>query len=216
MSAQWFNATPLLPQEAMQYWAVHLGWGLVLACALVFAAHRFGKTSRNVVVASTVLALVWCSVPGPTSLSYWLGLAFQAPSLVTDLLCIWYLHHCWRGRPTNSNPTPGLLTLSAAGVLLGWVLLLDTLALLPWPVYAIGFSPVATAVLFFVALLPWMLHGRSALADSRTWIVPLAVCIFIVLRWPSGNVWDAVLDPSLWLLLNGFMIRRFSLAIQRD
>ncbi len=207
MNAQWLNATPLLPHEAMQYLAVHLGWGLVLAAFLLWAARRLSQRSGGVVAVLALLAAAWCFVPGPVSPSYWLGLAFQAPSLVTDLLCIWYLQNFLRGRPANREPTPGLLAISAAGALLGWLLLLDTLALLPWQVYAIGFSPAATAALFFVALLPWMLHGRSVLVDSRTWIAPLAIGIFVLLRWPSGNVWDAVLDPWLWGALHIKVIR---------
>jgi hypothetical protein len=207
MNALLNKATPLLPHEVVQYLAVHLGWGLVLACALVFAARRMAQRSRNVGAVLSLLAIAWCFIPGSVSPSFWLGLAFQAPSLVSNLLCIWYLQNCWRGQPENQKSTPGLLPLSVAGVLLGWLLLLDTLALLPWQVYAMGFNPVAAGVLFFVALLPWMSRGGSAMADTRAWIAPLAVGIFIALRWPSGNAWDAVLDPWLWLLLNGFVIR---------
>lgn len=210
MNTQWFNATPLLPLETVQYFAVHVGWGLVLASVLVFVARRFGKVSRGVVLALAVVAQTSYLVSAALPPAYWLGLAFQAPSLVTDLLCIWYLHSVWRGRPANQQSAPGLLTISVAGVLIGWLLLIDMLAWLPWQLYAMGFSPVTTATLLFIALLPWMLHGRSAIADRRSWIAPLAICIFVILRWPSGNVWDAVLDPWLWLMLNGFVIRSIS------
>jgi len=206
MNAMLFNATPLLPHAVVQYLAVHLGWGLVLASALVFGARRFGKASRGVILALAVLAQTSYLVSASLPPSYWLGLAFQAPSLVTDLLCIWYLQKVWRGQAASQEPTPGLLAISVVAVLLGWVLLIDTLAWLPWQIYAIGFSPATTAALLFVALLPWMLHGRSVVADARSWIVPLAIGIFVALRWPSGNVWDAILDPWLWLLFNGFVI----------
>jgi hypothetical protein len=35
-----------------------------------------------------------------------------------------------------------------------------------------------------------------------------ALLVFTLTRWPSGNVWDAVLDPWLWLLALGSVLRR--------
>ena len=207
MNALLFNATPLLPHDTVQGLGLLLSWGLVLATSAVWALRRW---SRITPVQSKVLLaalIAWCFMAGPVAPSYWLGLAFQVPSLGTVLLCIWYLRNFWRGQPTSQEFSRGLLTICGAGVLIGWLLLLDMLAWLPWQIYAMGFSPLVVAALLFIALLPWMLLGRSAMSDDRTWIAPLAVVIFVAIRWPSGNVWDAVLDPWLWLLLNGFAIR---------
>jgi hypothetical protein len=38
----------------------------------------------------------------------------------------------------------------------------------------------------------------------------VALVVFGLWRWPSGNVWDAVLDPCLWLVLNGMALRAAS------
>lgn len=94
------------------------------------------------------------------------------------------------------------------GVLLGWVLLLDTLALLPVQWYAWGFSPVAPAVVFLVAMLPWVVWPAKLGNRVGVWLAPLAVMLFVLLRLPSGNLWDALLDPLLWLVLQGYVLRR--------
>ena len=31
--------------------------------------------------------------------------------------------------------------------------------------------------------------------------------LFVLTRWPSGNLWDALLDPLLWLGLQFFGLR---------
>jgi hypothetical protein len=102
------------------------------------------------------------------------------------------------------------LALAILAVLLGWALLLDTLALLPVQLYAWGFSPLAAGLVAVGALLPWVLARRSLRAtDWRMGVVPLAVLMLVVWRLPSGNAWDAVLDPCLWLVLHGVVLARF-------
>lgn len=204
---------PALPSlELTQGW-LHLGWGVVLAwlgCVLVgwWTPYR----AAVLTVAALVLASMW--LPDPWSPAYWLGLAFQQPSVVLVLLCIRLLLRRLRKPPpawaTRRTPAPvrGLAPLAFAGVLLGWALLFDVFALLPLPVslYAWGFSPLA------VALVAWVSLGL-VLSNSQTgsrplaWVVPLAVVAFVALRLPTGNVWDAVLDPWLWLALHGYLLR---------
>jgi hypothetical protein len=93
-------------------------------------------------------------------------------------------------------------------VLLGWALLLDSLALLPVQLYAWGFSPAAVGLVLLAGLVPWAIGaGKRPLGRSREWVVPVAVLVFVVLRLPTGNVWDAVLDPWLWLVLHVFAAR---------
>ena len=217
--------TPALPSAlAMQIW-LQLGWSVVLAClgASLVGRWRPGRPGRldgwqwGVAL---VLAL-WTLVPGAYSPAYWLGLAFQGPSIATVLLCDALL----RGRffPTRSGvsinelPNPTVLALALAGVVLGWALLLDTLALLPLQVYAWGFSPVALGVLLMAALIPWLIEtGRQSADRSRTWLVPIALLVFVVWRLPSGNVWDAVLDPWLWLVLHVYLVRSLRRVMRRN
>jgi uncharacterized membrane protein len=104
-----------------------------------------------------------------------------------------------------AKETRGAWFLPLCGVLLGWVLLLDTFALLPGQWYGLGFSPAAVLTVAVVACVPWLFGGAT---QSRAWVLPVVVVIFVALRLPTGNVWDAVLDPWLWLALHGVLLRR--------
>jgi hypothetical protein len=118
---------------------------------------------------------------------------------------------------------PGVAALSATadsgsqkvllllGVVLGWVLLLDALAWFPVSIYAWGFGSAAVALALLAAALLWLLSG------SRATVSLLAVlALFVLTRAPSGNLWDALLDPLLWLALQiGWLfnlVRRHSMA----
>jgi hypothetical protein len=92
------------------------------------------------------------------------------------------------------------------GVVLGWLLLLDTLALVPMQLYAWGFSPWSAGVALLLGLLPWIFQGISGLRSAGGLIV-LAVVVFTLLRLPTGNVWDALLDPWLWVVLHVYLLR---------
>lgn len=208
MNAQWFNATPLLPHPAVQYVATHFGWGLVLAALLLWAARRWTGMGRTGHAVLAVLAFGSCFLPGALSTAHWLGLAFQAPSLCTALICATLLRAQLRKETLPSAAlVVELLPVLISGVALGWLLLLDTLALLPVQLYAAGFHPLASGVLLLLGLLPGILHGATAWRNEWVRVLPAAIVLFLLSRWPSGNVWDAVLDPWLWLFLNGFVIR---------
>jgi hypothetical protein len=105
------------------------------------------------------------------------------------------------------SPVFGLVWI---GVLLGWALLLDSFAVLPMQLYAWGFSPVALFLVVVVALLPWVVSGQMAPPHLKAgyFVVPLAALVFVAWRLPTGNVWDAVLDPWLWLGLQVWLFRR--------
>jgi hypothetical protein len=102
----------------------------------------------------------------------------------------------------------GTLALVVIGVLAGWALLLDTFALLPVQLYAWGFSPAAVGLVLLLVLLPWVALGSAAGARRcDPWLVPIALLVFGIWRLPTGNAWDAVLDPWLWLVLQGYLVR---------
>ena len=195
---------PVLPDAGLVGVNLSLSWSVVLAWLGAWGVARW--TSRPGVQAGVALALaLWAWLPGAFTPDYWLGLAFQAPSLVTTLLCAGLLYDRF-ARSGARLPEPGrrsALALALLGVGAGWTLLCDTFALLPVPLYAWGFSPLATALVALVTTLPWVV-GRDG---RRPWLVPLAVLLFVALRLPSGNVWDAVLDPWLWLALHGYLLR---------
>jgi len=209
---------PALPTAVAMQIRLHLGWSVVLAWLGVAAAVRWwpGQRSRSQRLWGVALLMaLWAWAPGTYSPAYWLGLAFQTPSTVTVWLCAGLLWE--RLAPPATAPSSlsvavadrRVLALATLGVLTGWALLLDTFAWLPVQWYAWGFSPAASGLVLLVALLPWVL-GRSLARSGRFswWAVPVALLVWVVWRLPSGNVWDAVLDPLLWLVLHGLVIRR--------
>jgi beta-lactamase regulating signal transducer with metallopeptidase domain len=63
------------------------------------------------------------------------------------------------------------------------------------------------AVLVLLMLAPWALRTRAKGLSWQALCAVVAVLLFVALRLPSGNVWDAVLDPWLWLALHVFGVR---------
>lgn len=226
MSGLWSVGPPALPHPwVMQVW-LHLGWSLVLAWVGASLMGRWrpapaGKLDGWQWGVALGLAL-WSWIPGPYSPPYWLGLAFQAPSIVTVLLCDAMLRARFfstrLGMPSHGAPSKVALGLALGGVLAGWALLLDSFAQLPMQLYAWGFSTAAVLAVLGIALLPWVVVASPAPAGAlqpRLWMVPVAVILFAVLRLPSGNVWDAVLDPWLWLVLHGYVARALWRGLRR-
>jgi hypothetical protein len=168
-----------------------------------------------------LLALVLTLLPGPRSPAYWLGLAFQMPSLTSVLLClVWLMNSGWAPRKRFSNlsmanPAPLQLCQSTLGLalqvvatLLGWVLLADLLALWPVSVYSWGFGPAALAGVGGVLAIEWLLVGNRRQNTMMTALLAAVLGLYVLTRLPSGNVWDALLDPWLWLVIQISLTRR--------
>ncbi len=192
--------SPALPSAAAMPWAWHAAWAVVLAALAVALAARLPRVARAVLGGAVLL---WTLAGGAWSPAFALGLVFQAPSLLLVLLCARELFRAWGATAPGQRPASGSATIAlAAGlcaVLLGWALLLDSFALLPWPLYAAGFSRASLLVVLLVAGGLWVLRGAAA--PGLAGCVLLALLLFVLLRWPSGNLWDALLDPLLWLWL---------------
>ena len=195
------NEQAVLPAALALYAGLYAAWALVLVWGVSALSTRWGLRSRlGVMVAVAVMTLV----PGRSSPAYWLGLAFQSPSLTTVLLAAYSLWRIARAMPTSRSAgwSRCELTVCGLGVGLGWLLLLDTLAWWPVSVYAWGFSPAAVAGLALAVALGWAIAGgaHKNQALGLVWGLPaLVLALFVVTRWPSGNVWDALLDPWLWV-----------------
>jgi len=197
-------SAPVLPSLwLMQLW-LPLGWAVVLAALVVLVAVRWTQ-HRGVVWGLPLLVALWTLVPSEWSPAYWLGLAFQAPSAMLVLLCTWLGGRALRGEPMVRRPNNAVLALLVAAVLLGWALLLDSFAQLSVALYGLGFASPALAVVALLSLLPLLQAGAATRVS--TWLAPLALVLFVLLRLPTGNVWDAVLDPWLWLGMHGYLLR---------
>lgn len=199
--------TPVLPGAGLMTIGLCLAWGAVLASAVAWVGRAWSRPVRACAVVAVVL---WCWMPGPYSATHWLGLAFQSPSISTVLLCAVFLRRQFapsgsRRVAAGAAVSRGNIVQAAVGVLLGWLLLLDTLALFPVELYAWGFSPAATGLALFVALAPWMLGRGDAHRNTTWWLAPVVILLFVALRWPTGNLWDALLDPWLWVALHLYL-----------
>jgi hypothetical protein len=202
------SAPPLLPQALTLRLAVPLAWAIVLGAATLFLGRRLPRAWR---IGLAVAVALWALVQGPASPTYWLGLAFQIPSFTTILICLACLVSCSRseGELKPSQGHSGRV-LSWAGVALGWLLLLDTLALLPFflSVYHWGFSPAALAVAAALVCGYWALAGGASGPDHSPVLLAAALLLFVLLRLPTGNLFDALIDPWLWVFLQISVLRR--------
>jgi len=198
----WLSSGPVLPDSGLRQLCVRGLWALLLATlGYRLSSARSPRWRANLAV---LLALI-CLVPGPLSPAYWLEMAFSAPSWSSALLCAWWLflskpaqtayRHSWDVQRPARLP----LTWALAGMALGWVLALDTFAALPLgaSIYAWGFGPLCSALMLLLTAALWL--GTSG---PVTAVPLLAVGLFILTRLPSGNVWDALIDPWLWLYLH--------------
>jgi hypothetical protein len=187
----------------MQAWLA-LGWGVVLAwLASALLPERALRLRRGM----SVVSVLWAFLPGEASFAYWLGLPFHAPSVVAVLWCALALKDRLRIPPVvplGPVPFPPVIWwLMAVLMGLGWMLLLDTLALLPFEMYAWGFGPAVLALAALVGLIPWVLKRQGGPRFQPVmWVPGVAVAFFAALRLPTGNVWDALLDPLLWVYLH--------------
>jgi len=202
---------PVLPSHAAMLVAQYLGWALVLGCATLLLTARLARPYRLGLCAGVML---WALVPGSASPTYWLALSFQTPSLMSSVLGLslfWTLVRSpsARQQPILDMNNRGVRIGVAMGIGLGGVLLLDTLAYLPQPVYGWGFSTAVLGVFALLMTLLWggrtevkagQAHGRSFKLNTGA-LLGLVLLLFVVTRLPTGNLWDALIDPWLWIAL---------------
>lgn len=191
---------PALPGAGAMQLARHVIWACVLGGGGLVLARRLGLRWRS---PGATVVVAWALVPGPVSPTYWLSLAFQTPSLVSAAWCVWLGLGAQRRADADTvrhNPAlQRILTLwTLAGILLGWILLLDTFALWPVSVYAWGYGTSALAAIALLASAPCL---SAATGWRATLAAGLVLTVYVLTRLPSGNLWDAVLDPWLWVAL---------------
>lgn len=198
-------SSPALPDALAMRLAMHCVWAIALASAAMLLATRLARPYR---LALVLVVFLWTLLPGELSPAYWLALAFQTPSLMSAVICLyWLVPRVWRA-PVAAVHGPqlqgaGLKILAVLGVVLGWVLLFDTFAAWQLSVYAWGFGSIAFGVAAICAALLWL-----ALGSTASTLALLVLALFALTRLPTGNVWDALLDPWLWLALQlGWLIK---------
>jgi len=193
---------PWLPPTDWARWALRVSWAVVLAACVLRAGQSIWPAWRKQIALLVALWALWPGLPSP---SYWLGLAFQMPSLMSVVLCAVWTRQMW-SRPESEAESvfdlavPEVL-LAGLGVTLGWVLLADMLAWWPVSVYAWGFGTPALAMACGLTLLIWLVAASGKPGQRGVRYVAAVLLVFALTRLPSGNLWDALLDPWLWLVL---------------
>ena len=198
----WWQSDAVLPALALTRWSVPASWALVLAA---LACHWTRARSLRTSVLIMALLVTWAMLPAPGAAGRVLGLAFQAPSLLTLVWSASVVAQRLRPGALAWSPTPSWVIYALCA--LGWVLLLDTFALTPVSVYAWGFRVpllVAVAVVGAVALMVSV--TRPPATCGTAWVLVGCLGLYVVTRLPTGNVWDALLDPWLWLILQGRLL----------
>lgn len=211
------QAAPWLPEPALAHTYLKLSWAVVLGAV----AWRLGLSLpthwRWVLVFSGVVWSVW---PGEVSAAHWLGLAFQAPSVMLVTLCLAWGWQQWRkGSPLDNSASDASRlnqVMVFLGVVLGWCLLGDMLVWWQLPslasVYALGFGSAALAVACGVVGLAWIVTTKARQITWMGGVFALVMGVYVVTRLPSGNLWDALLDPWLWM---GLQVHWLTHAVRR-
>ena len=184
-----------LPDLASQIVYGRIGWAIVAATVVCALWRGAASLSRPRLAAIMAGAMALMTLPGNLSPVWYLGLAFQYPSGLLVGCCLVRLTERWGGNRRSGAMPPAL-----AGVLAvaGTMLYLDAVGFLTSGYYYAGFgdtlAPVVAVIMAGACVLAIVRgHARGTAAA-----VLGAVVLFSVLRLPSGNLWDALLDPLLF------------------
>jgi hypothetical protein len=184
-----------LPDLALQIFYGRLAWGIVLLAllaALVPARWRLGRRTMAMAACGMLLLMV---LPGSLSPAYGLGLALQYPSGLMVGCCLLGLHARWRGEPV---PVLMPVSLAAPLAIAGAALYLDAMGLLAQGYYYAAFGAVGAPLLALLGVAGCALAIARGQGRGHVLVLLGALLLFSLLRLPSGNLWDAVLDPLLW------------------
>lgn len=186
-----------LPDFAAQSLYLDLGWAAVLTAIAVTVLPHAGSVSRRRWTALWVACAITAGMllPAPWSLSFWLGMAFQYPSLMLVTLALMHI-----GRLLNSKAAGAsapLLPVVPAATLLGVAAALYAGAFgwMSYDLYVVGYSPFAAAAIASALVATWARFDRSS--SWACCALALAAMVHAAARLPSGNAWDALLDPFL-------------------
>ena len=188
-----------LPDLALQIFYGRLAWGIVLLAllaALVPAGWRLGRRTMAFAAGGMFLLMV---LPGSLSPAYGLGLALQYPSGLMVGCCLLGLHARWRGK---AAPVLMPVSLAAPLAIAGTALYLDAMGLLAQGYYYAAFGAVGAPLLALLGVAGCALaiaRGQGGgQVRGQVFVLLGALLLFSLLRLPSGNLWDAILDPLLW------------------
>jgi len=187
-----------LPDLASQFVYGRLAWAAVTAAVLfallpLLRSASLSRRARSALLAGIAALFL---LPGAASPAYWLTLAFQYPSGLLFGCCLLKLRQHWDGQDGGAPVmTPPL---AAALALTGLVLYLDAMGLLTQGYYYAGFGPTAAPMLAVLGAIGCAVALVRGHARAQAGALLTTILLFTLLRLPTGNLWDALLDPLLW------------------
>jgi hypothetical protein len=194
-----------LPELTWQIAFGRVAWAMVMAAFLVALLPRKWLSSRMQLRGLMLACMVLQFLPGEASLSYWLGLSFQWPSGLLTGLCLAKLTLAWNG----AAPASVMRTwLALPIVLAGSILYLEAMGILATGLYYRGFGPVGAPAIALVLAMGCTWLAVRGQARAQAMAILLATSLFCIFRLPSGNLWDALLDPLLWAWAGCALARR--------
>lgn len=181
-----------LPDLALQIVYGRLAWGVVVA-ALALA--WVPGVTRRMLIAVPLASIVMMALPGEASPAYWLTLAFQYPSGLLAGCALATLCARWQGDTVGVLLPPALaLPLAVAGLLL----YLDTFGVLALGLYHGGFGAHAAPLLGCAGVVLCAAAIVRGQAAGPALASMTGLLLYALLRLPTGNLWDALLDPLVW------------------
>lgn len=181
-----------LPDLALQIVYGRLAWGIVVA-ALALA--WLPGVTRRTLIAVPLASIVMMALPGEASPAYWLTLAFQYPSGLLAGCALVTLCSRWQGRTVRVLlPAAFALPIAVAGMLL----YLDTFGVLALGLYHGGFSAHAAPLLGCAGVVLCAAAIMRGQAAGPALALMTGLLLYALARLPSGNLWDALLDPLVW------------------
>lgn len=184
-----------LPALDWQFFYGRLAWTIVLAAVVAGLLPAALRRSRPVLAGLLLGTAVLVALPHGASPAYWLVLAFQWPSGVLLGCCLLKLTAPSRGSLTAPPMPTGIAAVIA---LAGTALYLDAIGILSLGLYYWGFGPHAAPLVALIAAAGCALAVFLGRARPYALVALCALALFSILRLPTGNLWDALLDPLLW------------------
>ncbi|QYF94851.1 hypothetical protein KY495_06615 [Massilia sp. PAMC28688] len=185
-----------LPELALQIGYGRIGWAVVASAIVIYWWPRARPLTYwhagLVMLAAACAALL----PGEASYAYWVGLACQYPSGLLVGCCLASIWWRVRGEPGRYRLPPVLAIVLAP---VGLLLYLDAIGVFAQGSYFWGFGPALAPGAALLGMLACA--GAIAMRGARVTTLALfmALALFTLLRLPSGNLWDSLLDPLLWI-----------------
>lgn len=184
-----------LPALDWQFFYGRLAWTIVLATVMASLLPAAMRRSRPVIAGLLLATAALMALPHGASPAYWLVLAFQWPSGVLLGCCLLKLNAARHGPlAAPSMPT----SIAAVIALTGTALYLDAIGILSLGLYYWGFGPHGAPLVALVAAASCALAVILGRGRPHALVALCALALFSLLRLPTGNLWDALLDPLLW------------------